>query len=109
MTLGMDGPDFAGGCYCGAVRYRLTAPPHDVDTCRCRWCAHTVGATVTEWAHLPASAFEFTRGEPVRFESTPGVWRTFCGRCGSSLTYHYKDGAKVDVTTATLDERPEPD
>jgi len=95
--------DVTGGCQCGAVRYAVRLDPDAVDTCYCRWCTRTVGSVVTVWAHVGAGAFSFTRGEPVRFDSSPGVVRTFCARCGSSLTYHYPDGAKIDVTTASLD------
>ncbi len=69
-----------------------------------------MGSVVTAWAHLAAADFELTRGEPVRFESSPGITRTFCGRCGTSLTYHYAGGngdgetSRVDVTSATLDD-----
>jgi hypothetical protein len=96
--------DVTGGCYCGAVRYRVRLDPDAVDTCYCRDCAGTVGSVVTVWAHVAAERFAFTHGDPVRFESSPGITRTFCGRCGSSLTYHYPDGADVDITTATLDD-----
>ncbi len=96
--------DVTGGCFCGAVRYRAQLDPDAVDTCYCSSCTHTVGTTVTVWAHVPADRFKFTGDEPTRFESSPGVTRTFCGRCGSSLTYHYPDGRHVDVTTATLDD-----
>ncbi len=30
--------------------------------------------------------FEISKGEPVRYQSSPGVERTFCGTCGTSLT-----------------------
>jgi hypothetical protein len=92
-----------GRCFCGAVRYQATQNPVGVETCYCGDCTRAVGSVVTAWAHLSADQFEFTSGEPTRFESSPGVTRTFCGRCGTSLTYHYRDGKRVDVATATLD------
>ena len=100
----MSDVEITGRCYCGDVRYRATASPRHPSTCYCEWCARTVGSTVTVWVQFPTDAFEFTHGEPTRFESSPGIIRTFCGRCGSSLSYHYKNGEQVDVTTATLDD-----
>ena len=96
--------DVTGRCYCGDVRYRAKLDSQQVDTCYCAWCTRTVGSAVTVWAHLRAQDFAFTDGEPVRFESSPRVFRAFCGRCGTSLTYHYPDGARVDVSTASLDD-----
>jgi hypothetical protein len=93
-----------GCCQCGDVRYRALLDPGKVDTCYCAWCTRSVGSAVTVWAHLRAADFAFTDGEPRRYESSPGVFRTFCGRCGSSLTYEYRDGERLDLSTATLYE-----
>ncbi len=104
MTASESGFELTGRCFCGAVRYRATSPPLEVETCYCSDCVRAVGSVVTAWARFDSEHFEFTRGEPIRFESSPGVMRTFCGRCGASLTYHYPSGEQVDVTTASLDD-----
>ena len=93
-----------GKCFCGAVRYRATVSAKDVSICYCGDCTRVVGSALTTWAHLPADDFEFCEGTPTRFESSPGITRTFCGRCGTSLTYIYKDRTRVDVTTSSFDE-----
>jgi hypothetical protein len=36
--------DLEGGCVCGAVRYRLTAPPLIVHACHCRDCQKQTGS-----------------------------------------------------------------
>jgi len=36
--------DLEGGCACGAVRYRLTAPPLIVHACHCRDCQKLTGS-----------------------------------------------------------------
>ncbi len=64
----MTDVDVTGGCFCGTVRYRAQLDPSSVDTCYCSYCTHTVGTTVSVWAHVPADHFEFTGGEPTRFE-----------------------------------------
>lgn len=33
----------AGGCACGAVRFRLNASPYDTGWCHCRICQHVSG------------------------------------------------------------------
>jgi catechol 2,3-dioxygenase-like lactoylglutathione lyase family enzyme len=47
--------------------------------------------------------FAFTQGEPQRFRSSARVERSFCGRCGTPLTYVRDERPEVDVTTASLD------
>ncbi len=92
-----------GRCFCGAVTYRTSQLPKKVTTCYCRDCARAVGSPVTVWARFAARSFRFAGADPVRFESSPGIVRTFCPRCGSSLTYHHADGEKIDVSASTLD------
>jgi hypothetical protein len=46
----------------------------------------------------------FTKGEPRAFRSSPDVERTFCGDCGTTLTYRRDSRNLVDVTLATLDD-----
>lgn len=100
----MSHSKLSGHCFCGAVSYRAARAPEAVETCYCGDCTRAVGSVLTAWARLRSADFEFTGVEPVRFASSPGVTRTFCGRCGSSLTYHYASGEVIDVATATLDE-----
>lgn len=59
------------------------------------------------WTVFPRNAFVFTLGEASLYESSPGVLRGFCGRCGTNLTYQNSARPEyIDVTTASLD-RPE--
>jgi hypothetical protein len=94
-----------GGCLCGAVRYRVTGEPTALVLCHCRSCRRAAGAPSLAWAIFRAADFSFTRGEPKKFRSSPGVDRTFCGNCGTSLGYIDADRPEVaDVTAASLDE-----
>lgn len=44
-------------------------------------------------------------GNPVAFNSSPGVVRTFCGRCGTTLTWiGDKQPGRIDVTIGSLDD-----
>jgi hypothetical protein len=93
-----------GGCLCGAIRYRATAEPRVSTLCHCRSCRLASGAPSVAWTVFPADAFEFASGTPLTFESSPGVMRGFCGRCGTPLTYRRICGTEtIDVTTVTLD------
>ncbi len=93
-----------GGCLCGAVRYRVTAEPIARSICHCRSCRLASGAPSVAWSVFRPQDFSFVRGTPIAFASSPSVVRTFCGRCGSPLTYRHTGRPQaVDVTTATFD------
>lgn len=94
-----------GGCLCGAVRYRIQGEPLVSVTCQCRSCRRASGAALVPWLHLDTAQLTFLAGAPVEFQSSPAVTRTFCGQCGTPLTYRRSDyGPTIDVTTCTLDE-----
>lgn len=93
-----------GGCLCGAIRYEARGEPLASTLCHCQSCRRASGAPSLAWLVFKQADFAFALGEPVRYESTPGVIRTFCGACGTSLTYQRESkGGSIDVTTATLD------
>lgn len=76
-----------GGCLCGAVRFRLTGPPFEVGYCYCASCRKHTGAPVSVFLDCKRDVVEFTQGAPTLYESSPGVRRGFCSRCGATLTY----------------------
>jgi hypothetical protein len=95
----------AGGCLCGAIRYRITAAPQVTSYCHCKSCRLASGAPAVAWVVLPRDGFVIERGSPVGFRSSPQVERTFCSSCGTSLTYRHDDSPdSIDLHTATLDD-----
>jgi hypothetical protein len=94
-----------GGCLCGAVRYRAVGEPSSATLCHCNSCRRAAGAPVVAWVTFPKSGFRFAAGGPMAYQSSPGVTRTFCGTCGTPLTYaHAHLPAGIDVTTCSLDD-----
>lgn len=102
---GTQGPVvLEGGCACHAVRYAATEAAFHATICHCSDCRRSVGAHLVAWFSVSASAFAFVAGRPCAFTSSVGVERTFCGTCGTSLTYRssrFPD--QVDVTIASLE------
>src|ERR1700680_1429985 len=47
---------------------------------------NTSGAPVSVFAAFRREAYVVTKGEITRFNSSPGRWRGFCAKCGSTLT-----------------------
>jgi len=76
-----------GSCFCGAIRADLFGDPfwinydHDDD------CRKALGSPLAIWIGYRAEQVRFTRGSPRLFSRTPGVERSFCGTCGSSIGY----------------------
>jgi hypothetical protein len=95
----------AGGCLCGAVRYRAAGAATHPTLCHCASCRRAAGAPAVAWVTFAAAAFAFEAGAPAALRSSPQVVRTFCARCGTALTYRHADFPdEVDVTTASLDD-----
>jgi hypothetical protein len=57
------------------------------------------------WTTVSVEDFAFEGQAPGQFASSPGVERTFCPRCGTSLTWASERRAdEIDITTVTLDD-----
>jgi hypothetical protein len=94
-----------GGCLCGKVRFRLTAPPLDAGYCHCRMCQRNSGAPVVAWVTFPAASFSWRAGEPGTYASSACAKRSFCTACGSYLSFASSESPnEVSVNTASFDD-----
>jgi len=93
-----------GGCFCGAVRYEAEGETWHETLCHCSICRRTSGAPIVAWFTVKAGDFRIVAGEPARFRSSAAATRTFCGACGTALTFQSGGGDEIDVTTCSLDD-----
>lgn len=94
-----------GGCFCGAIRYRVAGPEKFACFCHCESCQRAAGAPVVAWATYTRQSFDVTRGEMHWHHSSPGVTRGICSSCGSSITYENRNRkGEIDVTLNSLDD-----
>lgn len=93
-----------GGCQCGAVRYEAAGVPYHRTVCHCTICRRTSAAPMVGWFSLKAGQFRLTEGQPRHFRSTPQAVRTFCGDCGTPLTFKRDDLDEVDISICSLDD-----
>ncbi len=94
----------AGGCLCGAVRYRIAAPPRFTSYCHCGDCRKASGAPVVVWTFFPAGSLTWIRGVP-RTLVFAARERTFCPDCGTPLTFFDPTiPGEFEVTTCSLDD-----
>lgn len=97
----------AGGCLCGAVRYRVGMPALWVAHCHCSMCRRAQGAAFVTWVGTATDRFVLESGREVlqRFHSSPQATRSFCGRCGSPLFFESSRwSGETHVTLASLDD-----
>ncbi len=66
---------------------RASGDPTVVVYCHCRDCRRSSGAPVSLFAGYRSGRIELTRGEPKVYESSPGVYRSFCGQCGAPVSF----------------------
>jgi hypothetical protein len=104
-------PEFPveGGCLCGAVRYRLTAPPLSVYNCHCRDCQRTSGAANEMSMPVRRETLEHLSGELVGYDKTADSGRTVrqlrCARCGTKVWNEpLASPALLIVKPGTLDD-----
>ena len=97
-----------GSCLCGGVAWEATGPLEFMSHCHCSRCRKTHGAAFATFVMAQADAFRLSRGREliVRYESSPGLFRPFCGRCGSTVP----DGAPwrglVGIPAGPCDDDP---
>ncbi len=96
----------AGGCLCGTVRYQATAEPDYVAYCHCNSCRKATGAPVVAYATYAEKDVQYTKGKRRVFASSPGVSRTFCGDCGTPISYEaeWNGDIVIGFFISTLDE-----
>jgi hypothetical protein len=87
------------------VRYRVDGESEASGICHCATCRKAASAPSLPFAVVRADQFAITRGNPVEFRSSPPVTRSFCGICGSPLTYRSTERPdRIDIMTCSLDD-----
>jgi len=98
-----------GSCLCGAVRYEIDGGLEKVSHCHCSLCRKASGSAFSTGATLPAASFRFVSGAEFikEWESSPGNFRCFCGRCGSPIIKRKSNAPdQIRLRLGTLDSDP---
>jgi hypothetical protein len=101
--------DLAGGCACGALRYKLTASPLIVHACHCRNCQRLTGSAFVTNIWIEKKFVEALSAAPKSFKLSGGSGKPhevfFCDRCGTYLwsKYYASPGDTLLVRVGTLD------
>jgi hypothetical protein len=99
-----------GGCFCRAVRYRITAEPIVTRVCWCRLCQYLAAGNATVNVCFPSNAVTI-EGEPRDYRSTADsgnvMHRRFCPTCGTQLFSEAEARPHLLFVRAGTLDRPE--
>ena len=85
----------AGHCLCKATRWEFFGDRTWECYCHCYDYRRNCGALVVAWIGVPVKNFRWVGDKPKSYESSLGVFRHFCGTCGSPIGFeadHYAGG-----------------
>ncbi|KAJ5461765.1 uncharacterized protein N7458_003317 [Penicillium daleae] len=93
----------SGSCACRYIRYTTTTPPADPVYCHCIECRKQSGAPYQVWLDFPKDAIKWNVELSV-WRSSETASRSFCPRCGSTMTMSLdKEPSTTAVAAGTLD------
>lgn len=119
-------------CHCKGVEFYIARPSGDVggdlpptltSSDKTKWyasidicasCRLAFGCAICQWAFPTISHITLADGSPYRrvfgtlkeYHSSPGVSRTFCGRCGAVCAFHADARPKmIDIAVGLLDAK----
>lgn len=81
-----------GACMCGAVTFTARDVPTAFGVCHCEMCRRWTGSALLG-VTVPEDNVTWSGADSIgRIQSSDWAERTFCTKCGSSLTFRVTDG-----------------
>ena len=102
--------EIEGGCTCGSLRYRLTAPPLFVHCCHCTRCQRETGSAFAVNALIETSAVKLLQGQlrETLVPSASGKGQVIfrCFHCGGAVwsSYGIVRASILVIHVGTLDD-----
>jgi len=84
-------------CLCAGIRIEISGKLGPVVYCHCSRCQKASGTAFGANADVRRKYWAFVSGEELirEFESSPGIFRAFCSRCGSPVYSRRRDAPDV--------------
>lgn len=94
-----------GGCRCGRLRFRMSAPPLLTMACHCTGCQKMTASAFSLSVAVPTEGFAVIEGDPVIGGLHGNPHHNFCGHC-MSWVFTRMPGIDffVNVRTTMLDD-----
>ena len=97
----------AGGCWCGAVRYRVADAFLYASNCHCSRCRAATGSAFKAFAGIERDKLELTEGlDELLVVGDDDLNDTRCRACGSLLFSVVREGEYVHVALGSLVDAP---
>jgi len=76
-----------GSCLCGGIRYQVSGELGPVAWCHCKKCRKGNGTAFLAVTSINEGDFALQAGAELltEYETSPGITRNFCSRCGSPI------------------------
>jgi hypothetical protein len=104
---GADTRLLVGGCWCGAVSYRVADAFLYGSNCHCSRCRAATGSAFKPFAGIERDKLEITDGlDALLVFGDEDLNDTRCGACGSLLFSVVREGAFVHVAMGSLVDAP---
>ncbi|MEQ8259967.1 MAG: GFA family protein [Alcanivorax sp.] len=99
---------YTGSCLCGGIAFEVRSPLAPIQVCHCQQCRKAQGAPFATNTPVEEAAFELLSGRELitEYQSSPGKFRAFCGRCGSPVYSRKADLSGVLRIRAGLFNEP---
>jgi hypothetical protein len=80
-------------CLCGGVEIEIDGKLGPLYYCHCKRCQRASGSAFSANCSVRTKYWSWRSGEALvrEFDSSPGVWRAFCSRCGSPIYSRWAD------------------
>ncbi len=97
-----------GSCLCGNIAWTFSGTPDAAYHCHCAMCRKAHGAAFGTYYFVPADRFSWTGSNDtlVAYESSPGVERAFCSKCGSMVPSGGERGESVAIPAGSHTHGP---
>jgi hypothetical protein len=94
-----------GGCLCGGVRFRVSAPPLLAMACHCTGCQKLSASAFSVTIVVPSAGFEILKGEPVTGGLHSVHKQLYCPDCKNWMFTHPQGlDFMVNIRATMLDE-----
>ena len=96
--------NYAGSCFCGAVKLEATGSPEAMGYCHCNSCRSWSGGPVNAFSLWKPDAVQVKSGAEhvASFQKSPFSQRTYCKLCGGHLMNGHQSVGLIDVFAATI-------
>jgi len=96
-----------GGCFCGAVSYRVNGVLRDARSCHCSRCRKAFSSQASAYALVEPHEFAWLSGSDLltSYVGKHGFGLQFCSKCGSTLCGIF-NGAIHGVTLGCINGDP---